>query len=745
MPPYYFEFDIEDGHFAGEHFIVAELAQGVSLRWLFDRLYQLLPPERRSNSRLIVRPAVKYERTARMIQDIIAGDPVMVGHQQSPAYQFLKEVVRDAERTLARFERHDIRILASEDYAHFLTDNINRNAEDAVQYSAVQATELLSRIRDAEIDHLIETGMCKLPPLKGLYYKVPSGRCVKSFLRVGNLQISRPAIDAIFFWLLPHLRDCVGVVTDTWSISSLSQNVSRRLVDYTRSKRSPCPIEMLGDYHANSEEYAAKAAETIKGFISRIGARQARNAKVLFLISATHSASMLSLLPEALGAVGVPDGVVQYVSIFRLLPTTQIPTLRDFSADEDFTPVELTAAVEEAAVLIHPTLYFPLTAIDVDKHLLVDSAFPPYREFLERYKDIEFARVHRNDPLGRRHHGIWIDTPKLVAHPAFRERFTPKLLDLDPTPSLIVHPDHPAGHALAELAADILGQAGRTTLRRVRDDMRLRPELSEEDAELTEIFSGLGAEEAVLFLDDAFVTGTRIAAYQKAARNLSFKGTYHYLTAIARPNSEGRWRQQKRAFCRWSASSDDSRKNRFECVEMLILPDWTDRTCPWCAEEGDADRLRELSGQTLLRDSPEGLADDIFVVPPGAARLALRSGSFIGPSGTNQANVFCAVAGGLQRLRTEKFGDGAPKLGARHFMVGTILATVNYTRYLTDSVLMASILKAANASELTFQTPQKEAERTDILSAFMKQPTNHDLIAEFELAALRKKVPHLRP
>ena len=26
----------------------------------------------------------------------------------------------------------------------------------------------------------------------------------------------------IFFWLLPYLRDCVGIITDTWSISSIS-------------------------------------------------------------------------------------------------------------------------------------------------------------------------------------------------------------------------------------------------------------------------------------------------------------------------------------------------------------------------------------------------------------------------------------------------------------------------------------------------------------------------------------------
>ncbi len=50
---------------------------------------------------------------------------------------------------------------------------------------------------------------------------------MKNFIRVGNIQYDRDAIDAIFFWLLPQLKDVAAIVTDTWSISSIALNVAR--------------------------------------------------------------------------------------------------------------------------------------------------------------------------------------------------------------------------------------------------------------------------------------------------------------------------------------------------------------------------------------------------------------------------------------------------------------------------------------------------------------------------------------
>lgn len=740
-----FSFNVEDGPLQGGY-LVAEIAHGETVRQLFTELYKTVPPEVRSNARLIVRPTVKFQIDPTSIKTALAqGANSLEGRNQSPAYSFLSDAVVDIERAFQRFETHDIRVLGSGDYAHFLSENINPRAHDPARYFAAEEAALLERIRSAELDHLVALGMCKLPPLGNQHYCAPSGRFVRSFLRVGNLQVTRAAIDAIFFWLIPHLRNCVGIVTDTWSISSLSQNISRRLVDYAKPKRSPCPIEMLGDYHDNSPEYATNAAETIKGFVSRIGARNARDAKILLLISATHTGSMVKLLPEALEREGLPPDIVQYVSLFKLLPTSDITALRDLSGEPDFAPVELTDDQKRGAIRIHPKLYFPITPIDVEKRLLVDHAFPPYKAFLERYRDVDFARVHctASDSTERgRHHAIWIDTEKLARHPAFQAQFRTKLLDLTPAPALIIHPDHACGAALARFAAEVLQDAGTSVVVRAHDHLRLTPEIRATDQELLEVLSTLPPERAILLLDDAFITGTRITAFQKNARRLPFKGTYHYLVALARPASSTRLRTQRNAFHRWSADPATQRKNSFDHVEKLILPDWGELDCPWCLEK----ELREGMGTT--HDIPptelghSGLTTHIFTTPQGHPLMALEDESFVGPAGASQAAIYCAVAGGLQRLRTEKFDDSAPPLGSHHFMVSSVFASENYTRYLTDSVLVAAVWKAAKPGELTFTDAHKEQERCKLLKTFLAHPSNADLEGELTLAIAAGKIPH---
>ena len=126
-----------------------------------------------------------------------------------------------------------------------------------------------------------------------------------------------------------------------------------------------------------------------------------------------------------------------------------------------------------------------------------------------------------------------------------------------------------------------------------------------------------------------FITGTRISSYQKNLRDFSFSGAFHYLVAISRPEENRIWDDQRLAFIRARATrSDDdgghAPENIFDYVEKLVLPNWTEDRCPWCAEKEKIAQMREAQHATPMSSAAEGMDQDIFVVPKGYSSLELK-------------------------------------------------------------------------------------------------------------------------
>ena len=751
MYTFFAKFD-DDVSSAFLRLIVAEVPYGESVRYVLEGLYRTLRPAQRANTCIILRPEVGRQLTRSRIEQL-ASEGLREGESLEGRYGFLSEIVQDIEKAFRRFRAHPIHVLASEDYGHFLTDNLNPTAASWGDTSDISlVSRLLGIIQDAEIDNLVKVGGCKLPRLGARYYRAPSGRYMRAFLRVGNLQTSRSAIDALYFWLLPHLRNCKGIISDTWSISSITQNASRRLVDYTGTSEPPCPIEMLGDYHDQSEHYGSVAAETIDRFISRVEARGGDpQGQVLILISATHTGSMVEVIRRYLGPRGIAADQVNYVSLFKLSPASNIPTLRDLSEDEDFAVVAEPLQEEKStAIHIHSTLYFPATPVDIEKRLLL-KVIRPYGAFCHRYGDVTFARVHLTDssssPSNKRHHAIWIDTEQLIGHPQFAVLFKKKILGLRPLPSVIIHPDHFAARCLAALAHNVLREYGSDASVFPHNDLKLMTDMSDEDVTIKRSVESLDVSRSILFLDDAFITGTRISSYQKNLRDLQFAGPFHYLVAISRPEEERIWKEQRQAFSRPKAiqstqSDNGAPENQFEYVEQLILPNWEEDRCPWCLEDERMAQIRQAQEGASLSNTIDGIEEDIFVVPRGFSSLSLREGSFFGPPNTSQSNVFCAVAGALQMLRT-KVVDNGPLLDDQYFLINPVLNESYYLRYFTDSILMAAIFRAARASELVFANTDREKRRTRAILRYLRTRTTGDLACEVAVAEALGKFPEL--
>ena len=261
---------------------------------------------------------------------------------------------------------------ASSDYRHFLSRNINPGAAHSPIDVELPADAAIDAIKRHELDLMVANGRALLPSAPGVLYCAPSKRLMRSFLRVGNIQRSRAALDAIFFWLLPYLRDCVGIITDTWSISSISMNASRRLAVYCSGEKgpvAPCPVEMLSQYHDGSPTRTTEAVEIIEQLLARVSVPGAP-AKVVFLVSATHTGKFEASLETLLIQRGHAADVVQFVALFKVGPASRpIPALRDLSSGglgQDFSPISATD-VEDAVetIDIDDQVYFPLQYRDI--------------------------------------------------------------------------------------------------------------------------------------------------------------------------------------------------------------------------------------------------------------------------------------------------------------------------------------------------------------------------------------------
>jgi hypothetical protein len=731
------------------------LLPGERLEYLLEYLYNNIEPAKRAGAAILIRPSVKYQISPDMLPEAngTPGAAYMAGK-----YAFVDDIVGAVKRVFRRFSDSEIRILHSSGFRHHLSRDLN-SAQKVREESASDDAKafLIEEVRNAEIDHLVETGSCKLPPLPGQFYKVPSGRYVRSFLRVGSLQTSRAAIDAMFFWLIPYLEGCVGVISDTWSISSISQAVSRRLVDYCGEPGFPCPVEMLGDYHNRRDSYGNAAVERIERFLGRIGESRPDGAFVLILISATHTGSLVEIVKEKMASRSIEPSQVKFVSIFKLALEADIDFLRDYSLDPDFEPVrgDLSEDAKDSSVTIDGTAYFPTTEIDIEVTRLLD-AVTSYRAFAERYHNIPFARVHvtdsSSDAYRPRHHAVWLDTTQLVHSTTFREAFKAKVDALNPTPKIIIYPDHEAARCLARVAEEHLSKTGNTVQSWLHNDLRLEPDVLVEDAKLKAQFNELGLHDAILIVDDVFITGLRISAYQKNLRDVGFSGSLQYIAGVARPSNETHWQNHARAFlhARGAAgfgNEGEPAPNIFESVEKLILPNWDEASCPWCRER----ELMQAHAKYLVgRDPAEyendgGFSESIFAVSSAFRRddFELKSGSFFGPTGLTQASTFALLAGTIQTLRTKRFGD-TPLLGARHYLVSVVLGLAVYQQYFTDSVLVGSFLKCLFAHELAYRNQRKEDERTRAFLNFISVPTNESLISEVLLAALDGKFPQLK-
>ncbi len=743
--------------------VAVQFSPEQTIETLFDRIYTGFPEIRMQASALVLRPDVRDQFAA---SDLISACQQNVTGQ-SAMLNAIAEALADPELHFGRFRSLTVHILHTEDFQPVLSANINplSNSHDLIE-EHLALPIALDEIRDAEMRFLIEKSRAFLPPIEGTYYLAPSNKPARSFLRVGNVQYSRQSIDAVTFWLLPHLKDAKAILADTWSLSSIAMNASRVLA-HLRGER-PVPVEMLSQYQDASQDRQAALMEILDRLVDEVDQAFEQEGlesgdiensiPVSCLMTATQSGSLVDVLKDQRELSGL-NIEFSFVALFSLGKTGQLPALCDMSGDPGFAKIEDAEIAELAPIPVDPQVYFPLRYLNVELTPMVAEA-DVFRPFLDVVLGHGILSVHRDQATDglTRHHGIHVDMERLFALPAFVEQFRVRLAALNPVPTVILAPLHPAAKILADLATELLNGingSSPTIVRHTSLELREEGATAEYDAQIRAELTNVPAEAAILVLDDCYITGARMTGYQTRLRQLAVQARLHYLVGLARPDNGNKWELFRRRVS-YRAKQDRQRhiSNTVDAVFNVCLPNWQDRHCPWCREAAFYESCKPESDdaefpdfmverQAMLTDRDTGLRDNLFFVLDGAAPLKLHSGSIFTADNCNcsQAEIFTAVAASLQHLRV--FGGGRPPpLGPRRYPVATVIKSSNYLHEMyTDSILRASILRGAGLEELVYTDSDKERARSDYISTIMAstEADKNDLRAEIIVAhALHK-------
>ena len=663
---------------------------------------------------------------------------------------------RNFGRLKRRFPRAAIYILHTKEFKHLLTFDLVSNCKKYLPKSLTQP--LLNQSRESELKFYAEKYRAVLPASDGFVYKVPSGNYIDKFLRVGNIQKNRQVLDAVFFWMLPYLKNCVAIVTDTWSISSIALNAARLLERYQKNQH--CIVEMFSKYIEDPLHGHKSIIESLNNQI-----KAHREGRVLVLFSVVRSGNSLKHSREIFN--GFKKKNIKFLAIYSLSKANQVETL--CSGIQNFN----TAKRKDNVVIeIDQSSYFPV--IIKDKSLLIKDhsksredweikeSAKKNKEFFDKYKGRNAVKIHRNVKDGRgkvlRHHAFYIEVESLLDVCHFRKKFRDKLKKLQ-QPAAVIVPNHSAGERLKIEAQKFFSPP----VEIVND--HLNPETLSQGQK--EFFKSCNKNSRILILDDVTITGERLNYYQLNLRELGYSGQILYLVGVARTVNPLTWKNRiKNLRHRQGGGS-----HYVDCVEQIVLPDWKEEDCPWCLEletlrkllvNSDLSELRKLLVNSDLSElckllvnsdlvydrrqdladaaDNDGLIDEVFWIPPtNQTRPKLTPGSmFLDHENTSEADVVAAVAGAIQLMRVETRENYQLK---DDVLRPRVLSPENYTgrspRF-NDPILQLAILRSAQPTELKRSDAKKEASRNKKLQYMMTNKLKK-LQLEFAIAFSQKK------
>lgn len=630
----------------------------------------------------------------------------------------IKEETKKLSSILERFQLLPIYILYSRKFKIKLSKNINSLAQGVAKIEERPA-EFINFLRTKQMQQfIVDSSAILRTPTPNTYFRSPSQEYSHAFLRVGNIQRSRHVLDSIFFWTLPYLENIGAILTDSWSISSTTFNISRLLARYAEGSIEQVTqvvnnfhVNMLSTYYHGLREMDKETRESLSPL------RYKNDKKILFVISAVKTARSLGNIKKAIKASGFREQV-KFLSLYNLVDQIDVPCLcqldEDFYRENNVSFDSLsTPPVDSKVVPIDEQSFFPIETRD-DLIAIKKAGADISKDFFEAYGGKGVITLHRqayfNNGTPLRHHGIYVDVSPLLGCERFLRKLEEQIGKISKLPACIIYPPHDQGDDFVRLIQGKLEtKFGKPTQLFCFSELEVLPQ-SRQD-EIVAFLKSCSTEDIVLVVDDVSITGGRLHSYQKYLL-YHYRGKIRYLVGVARPESEAMWRRRKGILQIGDATLD--------FVEMLILPDWNHTTCPWC---GEKDKLREVLDNPdyaglpvvsqlemrlneLNRTEKEGLSNNVFFKLGSLEKPAFKGESvFCTKTEITEADLAASIASTIQHLRN---GLVTPKdnkkysLSSQHPLYSIVDPSdfLNGDEKFFEPLIKACILRAAQHREL---------------------------------------------
>lgn len=662
-------------------------------------------------------------------------------HQQIETTKVIEE---DYQQVINRYPSIPIYLLYSFDYEIILSPNLNNNSLEGLALpESLINTNFIGKLRQLEMENFITESNALFHSPPGTIYKTPSLEYSHYFLRAGNIQTRRHVLDAIFFWLIPLLKNTSAILTDSWSISSIAFNTARLLCRYDdKIHHGSFHVNMLSSYPNGQKNLDAETYASIEPLLHQ------NEKKILFLLSAIKTEKSYQALKNTFAGFELEEKI-ESVALYKLVNPNKLANESSISILCDLSNMKgvsfdsaLDLSSNEKVIPIDEKVFFPLLVQESQINLTIDS-YRNSKEFCHTYCNKDVFTIHR-DALDLkkafiRHHGIFIDINKMLEVESFTNKIKVAINCFNKAPNYIIHPPHEQGEKLASYIKVLIDTKFGTSVEifSITDTL-----INNEERGIPEQLKKLSVSDMLLVIDDVSVTGSRLKSYQQNLRT-SYKGQIHYFIGVARPENDTVWNKKVNELQLRTDSSGG--KNPIHhivtSIEKINLPDWDEKNCPWCNERNilytlitekkhdNRPFITSLRNRySELQDSKkEGLANNVFFDYTQSKKPAFLGGSiFFDSQSVSEADLFIAIAASIHHLRIV----GGPDVDNKTNIITLgilnpyykILAIDAYlpagARY-NEAIIRACIIRACTRQELHAKTEENIGKQKKCLNDFI--------------------------
>lgn len=667
---------------------------------------------------------IEYNKLASILYDeykfrLQSVDALILRPAVDKPIENISNELEEIKWVIERFPHIPIYLLYSTNYVIHFSGNLNTAIDlENDTLKPFPPESIINDIRQKELEDFILNSASIFRSPENTIYRTPSNEYSHFFARVGNIQISRNVLDAIFFWCIPFLRNAGSILTDSWSISSIALNISRLLCRYDKNVSiDNFHVNML-TAHYNGEKKLDKETE------NNLYALAHENQKgILFLISAVKTLKSLENIKKVFTNVNI-ENRLDYLAMYRLTSASNIEHLCDLSGNFSVrNSINFDSYTEppknESVIEIDDKIFFPLEVKETE--IWVGQYCTKMNEsFFRKYEGKSVLYLHRDSFYSSkvdkfRHHGIYIDVTNMLQCPVFRNAIENEVDKLERPPALIIFPPHEHGKDLVDaIKADIQKKFGIDIEAHQVLDIDF---LSRKDSDpLVNKLTELKDDDLIMVVDDVSTTGARLKNYQKRLR-YAYRGQIHYFIGVARPEKEQIWNKRVKEL----TFRPGAVKHKVTSVEKVYLPDWDEKSCPWCSEKEIITKVVSKavnSTYPLTRSLKEryfklqvktetGLQNDVFFSINASIKPSFQGGSiFAKETNIAESDLVAIVASAIQSIRNDGgiIDEAGTKINFQteypHFKIINITDYMGENSSFNEALVRAAILRSASKTEL---------------------------------------------